>query len=535
MGSADLSFLWFTAGFGVLAAVGLLFSRWPGWVGFPLSILAIRFGVDAGIGPLSRYRFGIGQLEVTDVTIVGPAAPEEIGGAVALLALGYGSIAMGLLAVRAFSARRIANLGQNPQQMSPETAQRGFQGAVWLFLFGLFVNSVAVVIAGTGLDFEEIASTRAAYTNQAAYGSAWFNYVWTLKATMQVGALGMLIFAYRRRRHVFLAWGANLMYLAVQPIFGGRTAIVVGGLALALTYHHGVKKLRTGSLLLVVAAVLSGLVYVATVRHKAPSLQEALAISVMQLGSSRAMEEVAFAQREFPDNAPYFMGDTILAGVTMALPGLNLGRNLWRSLEDQFLGKGYRTAGGIGGQTISATGESYMNFGIPGVFAVGLIAGMLFGSVYEWQRRNPTNPFGVLLAAMITLVFIIAIYKKLPHRMSDIPMRMLVPLGFMAAYAAGGRILRTYVVCAGFVLLGMVLFRVTESPLVKYATLVLLLFVFWYSAYVQVKFTRLDAYRRQLRQASAERSREPEAAPPQAPEDDPEPADDRAPYGKRTS
>jgi oligosaccharide repeat unit polymerase len=524
--SADLSFLWLTAGFGVLAALGLLLSRWPGWVGFPLSILAIRFGVDAGIAPLTRYEFGIGQLKVEDVTIIGPAPADEIAGAVAMLALGYGSIAAGMLGVRAFASRAVPP-DAAAQPMSMDVAKRGWRASVWVFLFGILVNTFAVLVAGTGLEFDEIASTRAAYTNQAAYGSAWFNYAWILKTTMQIGALGMLVFAYRLRRNVALAWGANLLYFAVQPIFGGRTAIVVGGLALALTYHHGIRKLRTGSVLLIVAAVLGGLMYIATVRHKAGSVPQALAMSVTQLGSSRAMEEVAFARREFPENVPYFMGSTIIAGFSMALPGLDVGQNLWRTIEDEFLAPGYRTAAGIGGQTISTTGENYMNFGIVGVIGIGLLAGMVFGSVYEWQRRNPANPFAVLLAAMITVVFIVAIYKKLPTRMSDIPMRMLVPLGFIAAYAAGGRIFRGYAQLAALVLAGLVLFRLTTSPLVKYLTLLPIIAIFVYSVYAQVIFGRVALLRRRPGGPAADESGA--AVPGPAPPDEPEGPDE--PYG----
>lgn len=501
---ADLSFLWFTAGIGVFAALGLLFCRWPGWVGFPLSILAIRFGVDAGIAPLTRYKFGLGELLVEDVTIIGPAPTDEIAGAVMLLALGYGSIAAGMLAIRAFATRALPARTALPH-LSAEAAQRGYRASTWIYLFGVAVNLTAIYIAGTGLEVEDIAATRAAFTNEAAYGNAWFNYAWTLKTTMQIGALGMLIFAYRLRRHIATAWAANLLYFLVQPVFGGRTAVIVGGLALALVYHHGVRKMRAGSLLVIALVVLGGLAYIATVRHKAESLSQAIAMSVMQVGSSRAMEEVAFARREFPDRVPYFDGSTIIAGLSMALPGLDVGKNLWLSLEDEFLGRGYRTAEGIGGQTISTTGESYMNFGIAGVIGIGLLAGGLFGVVYEWQRRNPGNPFAVLLAAMVTVVFVVAIYKKLPTRISDIPLRILLPLGFVAAYATGGRVYRGYAMLVGTVLAGLAVFRLTTSPMVKYATLLPIVAMLLYSVHAQVTFGRVDALRRRLGHRAAGR------------------------------
>lgn len=512
--TSELSYLWMTAGFGVLAAVGLLFARWPGWVGFPLSILAIRFGVDAGIAPIMRYGFGLGELLVEDVTIVRPPAIDEIGAAVAMLALGYGCIGLGMLAARVF-AGRIGPQRAHPQQMSAETARRGFRASTLVFLFGSVINVFAVMVAGSGLeDLGEIAATRAAYTNEAAYSSAWFNYAWVLRSSMQIGALAMLLFAYRLRRRIGLAWVANLAYFAVQAIFGGRTTIVVGGLVLAITYHHGIRKLRARNLLLVVAAVLSALAYIAIERHKAEGFGQAIVMSVLQLGSSRAMEEVAFAQREFPERVPYFYGSTIASGLSMALPGLDVGQNLWRTIEDEFLGPGYRTARGIGGQTISTTGENYMNFGTAGVIGVGLLAGLIFGSVYEWQRRNPTNPFALLLAALVTTVFIVAIYKKMPIRMSDIPMRMLVPLGFIAAYAAGGRYLRTWATLAGVVLVGLLLFRLSLADPVKYLALFFIVVTYVYSVAVQTGFARIDA-RRQPRPA---REAEPPAEPAEAEE-----------------
>lgn len=517
--TADLSFLWLTAGFGVLAAVGLLFSRWPGWVGFPLSILAIRFAVDGGIAPINRYLFNVGLLRVEDVTIVRPAALEEIGPAVALLMLGYGCIVLGMFAARAFAGRK-GPVPAHPQQMSLETAYRGYRGAVWLFLGGTLINVVAVIIAGTGLDdIGEIAATRAAFTNQAAYTSVWFNYAWILRPSMQIGALAMLLFAYRLRRHIAVAWGANVLYFAIQAIFGGRTTIVVGGLVLAIIYHHGIRKLNARMLLLITAVVLSALVYIATERHKAGSVPQAIGMIAFQITSSRAMEEVAFARRDFPDKTPFFYGSTIISGLSMSLPGLDVGENLWRSLQDRYLGAGYRTALGIGGETISSTGESYMNFGYPGVVFIALMAGIIFGSVYEWQRRNPTNPFALLLAALITTVFIVAIYKKLATRLSDIPMGLLVPLGFVAAYAAGGRFLRTWSVLAGVIVLGLVLFRLTRADVVKYVTLCFIVAVYFYSVYVQVSFARIDEYRRRRLEKAAEK---PPPPPPSEPDEEPE-------------
>lgn len=493
--SADLSFLWFPVVFGLGSAVFLLFSRWPGWVGFPLSILAIRFGVDAGLSPLVRYQYEIGRLQVEDVTIVRPPAMDEVGGAVFTLLLGYGCIALGMLLVRSF-ARRVVPAAAHPQQASLETARRGYRAASWVFLFGLFLNIVTVKMAGSGLDdLGEIAATRAAFTNQAAYSSAWFNYAWTLRSCMQIGAIAMLIFAYRMRRNIPISWAANVLYFAVQAIYGGRTTIVVGGLVLAIVYHHGIRKIRSASLLLIVGVVISALSYIATVRHGAGSIPQAVVMSVSQLASSRAMEEVAFARREFPDRLPYFYGSTIVSGLSIALPGTDVGKNLWRTIELEYLGPNYKRTG-IGGQTISTTGESYMNFGIVGVVLVGLIAGLVFGSVYEWQRRNPTNPFAVLLAALVTAVFIVAIYKKLGTRLSDIPMRMLVPLGFIAAYAAGGRFLRTWAMMGSAVLVGLVLFRLMRADLIKYLTLAAIIAVYYYSIVVQVGFTRVENRRR---------------------------------------
>jgi hypothetical protein len=130
------------------------------------------------------------------------------------------------------------------------------------------------------------------------------------------------------------------------------------------------------------------------------------------------------------------------------------------------------------------------------VVFIALLAGILFGSVYEWQRRNPTNPFALLLAALVTTVFVVAIYKKLPTRISDIPMRMIVPLGFIAAYAAGGKFLRTWSALAAGVILGMAMFRLTLSDVVKYVSLIFIIIVYYYSMYVQVSFGRIEEYRR---------------------------------------
>ena len=72
--------------FGISIAALLLVCRWPGWVGFPFSILCLRFAVDAGISPFVRYGLEAGKLVITDVTIIVPLRSEEIPLAVAFLA-----------------------------------------------------------------------------------------------------------------------------------------------------------------------------------------------------------------------------------------------------------------------------------------------------------------------------------------------------------------------------------------------------------------------------------------------------------------
>ena len=477
---------WVSALIGLSGSIVFLWLRWPAWVGWPLSILLLRFGIDAGIAPLVRYYFGFSQLEVTDATIIIPASMHEIPSAIGILALGYGSIAVGMILIRVFFNAPVL---RNQNFFLEVNYHRAYRGSYLLFLFGVFLWLFSMQHAARGLSLGEIASTRAVFTNEAAYGNALFNYAWLLRDSMQVGALGMLVSSYRLKRWIAIAWAANVFSIAILPVFGGRTAVIVSGLVLALVFHYGVRKLKLISLVYIVGIVLAGLVYIAVVRHGISSPTQAFAVSIMQVSSSRAIEEVAFAVRNFPEHVEYFQGETFKAGLGHFLPGLKVGENLWRQLEDSFLGK-YYIVKGIGGQTISSTAESYMNFGISGVVIVGLIAGIFFGSLYDLQRRNPGNLFALLLAALTTTVFIVAIYKKLPIRISDIGIQVLIPIGFLATWVSGRREMWKFSFAVIVIVLGLLLFKITAFHYFKYLSFAGILFLYFFSIKNIVKFNQ---------------------------------------------
>lgn len=473
---------WAAASVGIGGAVLLLFLRWPGWVGLPLSILLLRYGVDAGLSPLLRYEYGWGKLQMTDVTIIGPVMAEDIPRAIGVLTLGYGSVLIGMVLVRLFGASKgLNNVPSIGSTRDYYYYRKAFQGSYLLFGFGIFLYAVALLFAGKGLSLSEIASTRAVFTNREAYGNVLFNYAWLLKDTAQVGAIGMLLFAYRLRKHIRLAWLANFIYLGIQPLFGGRTAIVVGGLVIGMAYHYGIKKLKPLSMALVMIPVMIGLVYVATVRHGHTSIPDAIKASLTQMASTRALEEVAFSLENFPKRVEFYNGSTLIGGIAHAVPGLKLksAKNLWLSLEERFVNR--RTAQGIGGQTMSTTSENYMNFGMPGVILIGCLLGLFFGTVFEWQRRRPNDPIALLIASLMISVFIIAIYKKMALRISDIPIQILLPTAFITAWAAG----RVFVVKMGmifaFVIVGLAAFKLSGVAYLKYISFVAMILLYMYA------------------------------------------------------
>jgi oligosaccharide repeat unit polymerase len=460
---------WIVSSVGFVGATYFFFgARWLGWIGIPMVLLFIRYTVDSGLAPLITKEMGIRYL-TGDASVIFPATPSDVPLAITTLTLGYGSILFGMLVVRFFGSFNRVKAAAIPltEEQQHNLDMHYFKGSMLLFFIGCFINGIIIVYAGMGISFSEIASTRALFTNESAYGSVIFNYARLFRTSMLFGALGMLIFSYRLNRNKMFSILAVLSYIAIQPIFGGRTVLIVSVLYAIFIFHYAIRKVRIRDAIIWLVILYIGLLYIASLRHGHVG-GGAAAQTLLQFLVNRCVDEVAFAINNFPAKADFLGGSTIVAGLTHLIPGLKYDAvGLWRTLQDLFL-PSYIIKHQQGGQTLSTTAESFINFGYTGVIWLGILYGVFFGGIYEWQRKNPGNPFIILIVAGVTLtVFFIGIYKKMPTRISDFPMTILLPVAAIVVLSFSIKrnpmfiflILITVILLVGYKAFGLLVFK----------------------------------------------------------------------------
>ena len=180
--------------------------------------------------------------------------------------------------------------------------------AIVLFLFGLMCNVICIASAKTGLSLSEIAATRAVFTNENAYKSFLFNYAWLMKTNMQIGAWGMLLFSHPKTFARKFSWLANICYILIVPVFGGRTSALLSVIGLTLVYNYGVKPLSYKQ---VVVSLLAGILILSSisiVRFGVKSPVSVIIGGAISVFTNRTLDEAAFALKEFPQKINFLKG-----------------------------------------------------------------------------------------------------------------------------------------------------------------------------------------------------------------------------------
>jgi hypothetical protein len=192
--------------------------------------------------------------------------------------------------------------------------------------------------------------------------------------------------------------------------------------------------------------------------------------------------------RLVPEHIPYAGLGPTLAGFSHAIPGIPVSgaTNVWNILVDYLYG-GKNPMAGIGGSNLATAAEFYLSFGLSGVVVMGFIAGVVFGALFEWQRRQRQNPFLLLLTALVIGNFYGGITSRMPDAIAGIVVSEYLPIVLLAALSlrhkrAGHEILLlAYGVVASYLT-----FRLFDSwPLepaavfARYVTVALLGLLYW--------------------------------------------------------
>ena len=305
-----------------------------------------------------------------------------------------------------------------------------------VFAFGLVVNGVVLYLLLSNVSLGSIAASRAVFTVTEVLQSRVFSLARLFSPTLQVGALGMLLFGAGVKKRFRLALLGLLAAMAVQAVFGGRGGTIRVVLAAIILFHHGVRPIRVRNLALAGFALFAGLAYIAINRFGQTSLGPAVFVLARGFLVSGNVHDAAFAMRAFPSEMNYFGGATILAGLTHVIPEFPVpgARNLWYELMDYY-NSGVNVQSGIGGGNLALAAEHYMNLGIAGVVVFAGLFGLICGAVFEWQRRDTRNPFLLIFATQTVLTFLGGMESRAAQSIGGLAMSSLMPVGVLTVLA----------------------------------------------------------------------------------------------------
>jgi len=423
---------------GAFAVVLLqLRMRWPGWLGLPLALLAIRLALDVGTSAWAH------DPTESSGALARGALPGEVNPATLLILTFYGALVVGLLLVRVLRTSAPVPTGARVADVDEATVDRCWRASVAVFSAGAVLNVVSLAFLLRSGSVGDLAR-RSAYTDLDALSNPLYQGARVLSTAMFVGSLGMVLFGTRssRRRRTAGLIGATT-YIMVQSMLGGRGATISGLITLALVWNYGVQRMRArdGVRFLLVGAL--AFVYIYAVRFDFTDPSAALGNTVGDVLSADRIDDTAFMLREVPDVLPHSGLGPILAGVSHAYPGVPLpgARNTWSIIVDRYY-DGVNPQQGIGGSNFSTAGELYLVGGLRAVVLGGLLVGLAAGVFFEWQRRNRRNPFVLLLASLVVLALFDGASGRLWYALGGLAVGAYVPIAAIAGLSLRPLVLR---------------------------------------------------------------------------------------------
>ncbi len=438
-----------------LALITIMYRKgWPGWYGLPLIIVIGVATLAAGISPIVEGLADgpLGQLaKFTDLDIT-EYANDEVPGAIGLILIGYGSLALGMLVVLAIGNNRhgkrsgtLMGKSWRQQWFDPATTDQLWRASLVLLGVGLICYCYIMYRLAQVTPVAEWTASRALYTSVFFSEDPLYNHAISLSSTMELGAWAMLIFAPPRRERLIPALVANAAYLALQVLFGGRLRLIVGFYAVVVVYHYGVRPLRVREWIAIPIVGMMAFVVLETWRYGLDDLQASLQGVAESLFVPRSIGEATWALRYWPDAIPYFGGKTTLHGLRQALPTVEFWDSIgtertWQYMVDLFYGgKNLSVFRYGGGAHFGYPVEEFIDLGPLGTVAAGLFYGFLLGWPFEWSSRQPRNPFQLLLTVIAISVLLMGLEGKMATAVGYFFFFRLLPIGLMSSMVRSGK------------------------------------------------------------------------------------------------
>lgn len=273
----------------------------------------------------------------------------------------------------------------------------------------LTVTAVAASVLGIGFLVQRSGGI-AAFMIGARTGGLPGMYLF-LKMPMVASFLSVLLVTEELRRKRSIVMGAACLVACLLLILttGDRSGVIAPLMALVVVFHFTVRRLPglqfalLASVGLLVLSLLSALrLAVFTGAPMGTAVAEALlpwtsGSGISHLGRSLNLDMVDYflvILQDFTWETLHFGKDFVI-GVIGVVP-----RAIWPEKPDSILiGNWFalRYLGRNVGMPITATGEWWLNFGIPGVIVGGFLSGMLFRSIWAYVQKNDYATWSVLL------------------------------------------------------------------------------------------------------------------------------------------
>jgi hypothetical protein len=445
------------------------------WLGLPLAIVAARAAVDAGLPLLLPA--AIDRAEVFGF-IGSPSTSEQVIGAT-LLSVSYASIAAGFVWAAKMVRGRSVHVASHTADYT-----RVLRAGITMFAVGLLAHAVVFAFLTQQVSLTGIAAARAAFTAESALSSSLYHYARLLMPALTVGALAIVLASGHVRQHTATAVIAAAVCVGVQALLGTRGGTIKTALAIACVWHYGVRPIRPRQAVIGALAVIIGLGYINLVRFGADSASEITRLAASSILVTRSVPDAAYAVRTFPDDHPYLDGETVIAGLSHALPGLKTdARNFWEFVVDEYYG-GVSPMAGLGGGNFALAAEHYANGGWLATVGLGIAFGAVFGILFELQLLRPRNPFLLILAAYTLTVFVGAIEGRIAQLTATLAFGGIIPVASLAAMAVPGSPLAArFRGFLGAIVVTVVMYLLVQSlgvlPEFRYVVHLTLLLAYW--------------------------------------------------------
>jgi hypothetical protein len=425
----ELIIHWIIILLGVILIVYLIRFDRIKWLGVPLIILVIEATHDLGFGPIiNKYFYSqtgdqwIGRMLFSEKTV-----------AMLLILLCYICIAVGMrCAVYLWPAKLNNSNNFISLRYSNNVLKKGWIISIIFFGIGCLANLAVLAYLLPGRSLFSIAYERALFTDNQILSMPLYHYLRTLSALMQYGALGMLFFYMRKKSNLTIALIANLSFIAFQALFGGRQRVIVGSLVILLGYHYGVMKLKFKQIIVYFLCGYIFLIFISYVRFEAVSLIQAIIYPIKDALNSWRLDQAAFIIRNFPSQISFSGNINMFVSIVKFLPSISISgnSNLWFLLVEKFWSN-KNPAMGIGGENFPTSAELYSWGGFLSVVIFALFAGLFFGMIFEWQRRDNGNIFKKIFILLVW-ANIFNFESRLPVAIGNI-IYIFVPVSIMAA------------------------------------------------------------------------------------------------------